>query len=74
MMADEVEQAGRGWRICSVAPLWCLSRDRKVLLVASVGGSAENMSTLQSQACFLATAAASITLILEDPVPEAFPL
>lgn len=69
MMADEVEQADGGWKLCSVAPPWYPLRERKVLLVALVGGRAGNMATLQSQACFLATATTTITLILEVPVP-----
>lgn len=71
-MADELEQAGGGWKPCSVAPQWYLPRERKVLLIALVGGSAGNMATLQSQACFGATTATTITVILKgDPVPEA---
>ncbi len=67
--------ASGSWRPCSVAPQWYLWRERKVLLVALVGGSAGNMATLQSHACFLGTAATTITLILKrDPVPEAFSL
>lgn len=75
LMADELEQAGGGWKLSSVAPQWYLSRERKVLLIALIGGSAGNMAALQSQACFQATTATTITLILKgDPVPEAFSL
>lgn len=75
MMANEVEQTGGGWKPCSMAPPWYLSRERKVLLIALVGGSARNMATLQSQACVLATTATTITRIFilnGDLVPEAF--